>query len=432
MDYEINNKKISNNKIIIDFKIKSHAWEKTQASTIALLAKNVKVSGFRPGKAPIALLKQNVGETAILERAANTQINNALKTFIDENDDETILTEKPNVEITEIDESKLFFTTSFDKLPEITLPDYKKFKINVPSMDVTDDEIEQEFNRLIKKDIMLVPKESGKVEHGNSVNIDFIGYKDGVAFPGGAAKNHDLVIGSNSFIPGFEEKIIGMNIDESKKIKLSFPQDYHAQDLAGKAVEFDVKLNAIHNVEKPDFNEEYFSKFKIDNVKTEKHFKEYLKKQLSDWKNYKYEQDFQKEFAELLIENTKLSYFPDSLIELEKRKVDDETSKLAANEKMKKDEYIKTIGYENDDMYQEGLEKTAKRNIILVCAIEKIASELKIKVEESDIKDYIEKVKKLYNLNDYEAKKQFKNTDGITAFLFQKKTFDKIFEFYKK
>jgi trigger factor len=174
------------------------------------------------------------------------------------------------------------FTSAFESMPTVKLADYKKFDLKLESTEVTQEEVEHEFNRMIKKDTMLIPKENGTVQNGDSLNIDFVGYKDGVAFPGGSAKNQELEIGSNSFIPGFEESLIGMKIGETKSISLSFPKDYHAEDLAGQEVKFDVTVNSISSVEKPEFNEEYLSKFKLDNVKTEQDLKNYLKKQLSD------------------------------------------------------------------------------------------------------------------------------------------------------
>jgi trigger factor len=162
----------------------------------------------------------------------------------------------------------------------VTLPDYKKFDLKLDSTEVSQEEVEHEFNRMIKKDIMLVPKENGTVQNGDSLEINFIGYKDGVAFPGGTANNQELEIGSNSFIPGFEEGLIGMKAGETKSIELSFPKDYHAADLAGQKVQFDVTVNSISSVEKPKFDEQYFAKFKLENVKTEQEFKNYLKKQL--------------------------------------------------------------------------------------------------------------------------------------------------------
>jgi trigger factor len=190
------------------------------------------------------------------------------------------VSDRPDVNVVEITEEKIVFTAAFDSMPVVTLADYKKFDLKLESTEVSQEEVEHEFNRMIKKDIMLVPKESGTVQNGDSLDIDFIGYKDGIAFPGGAAKNQELEIGSNSFIPGFEEALIGMSIGETKSINLSFPNDYHAEDLAGKDVKFDVTVNSISSVERPEFNEQYFSKFKLEDVKTESEFKNYLKKQL--------------------------------------------------------------------------------------------------------------------------------------------------------
>jgi trigger factor len=214
-----------------------------------------------------------------MNKAINVQINATIKEFASSTK-ENFLPDMPEVNVDEITDGKLVFTAAFESIPVVTLPDYKKFDLKLDSMEVSQEEVDHEFNRMIKKDIMLVPKESGTVQNGDSLSIDFVGYKDGVAFPGGSAKNQELEIGSHSFIPGFEEQLIGMKNGEKKSIELSFPKDYHAEDLAGQKVQFDVTVNSISSVEKPKFDAHYFAKFKLENVKTEHEFKAYLKKQL--------------------------------------------------------------------------------------------------------------------------------------------------------
>jgi FKBP-type peptidyl-prolyl cis-trans isomerase (trigger factor) len=133
----------------------------------------------------------------------------------------------------------------------------------------------------------------------------------------------------------------------------------------------------------------------------------------------------------MIIANTKVSYYPTSLLRIELRKIDDDTIKMAEQRKQTKAEYLASIGYPNNDVYEEGLRRAAERNIILVCAIEKIAEELKIKVNEADLEDYYSKIAKLYGMTEHAVKAKYKNVDGIEAFLFQKKTYDKLFDFYK-
>jgi trigger factor len=229
----------------------------------------------------MAAVRGAIDTNELFNRAINIQINATIKEF-GSSTQENLISDRPDVNVTEITEEKLVFTAAFDSMPTVKLADYKNFDLKLDSTEVTADEINHEFNRMIKKDTMLVPKETGPVQKGDLLNIDFYGYKDGLAFPGGSAKNQELEIGSNSFIPGFEEALIGMNIGETKSIDLSFPKDYHVEDLAGKEVKFDVIVNSINSVEQPEFNEQYFSKFKLENVKTEHEFKEYLKKQLVD------------------------------------------------------------------------------------------------------------------------------------------------------
>jgi FKBP-type peptidyl-prolyl cis-trans isomerase (trigger factor) len=133
----------------------------------------------------------------------------------------------------------------------------------------------------------------------------------------------------------------------------------------------------------------------------------------------------------MIIENTKISYFPASLMQTQREKIDEDTTKTAEQNGQTKSEYLLSIGYSNNDVYIEGIEKAAQRNIILVCAIEKIAEELEIKVQDADLEDYYSKIAKLYGMTERAVKAKYKNVDGIEAFLFQKKTYDKLFAFYK-
>jgi trigger factor len=383
------------------------------------------------------VIKQKVSKEEIINNSLEKQLNKTIKDFINEKSDDkimdNIIPESPKIDFKKVDENNLIFIATFDKIPEVSLTDYKTFDIKVMSTKVDEDEVKHEFSRMIKKDIMLTPKENGLVENGDNVNINYVGLNGKKAFSGGSAKNYDLIIGSHSFIPGFEEQLIDMKESEEKTIDVTFPKDYHAADLAGKLVKFDVTINSIATVEKPEFNKEYFSKFKIDGIENEKQFMDYLKKQLTEWKFYKSQQDFQKAFSEKIIETTKLSHFPDSLIKNEEKRIDYETNKMAEKEGKNKDEYISTLGYTDHELYQQGLRKTAERNITLISAIEKIGEELDIRVERDDIDKHFEKMAKLYNTNIKEVEEKYKeNIQGLEAFIFQKKIFDKLFEIYNK
>jgi trigger factor len=238
--------------------------------------------GFRPGKAPINAIKKAVHPQEYIQAAANKQINDTIRDFSETTPETNFIGASPKVEVKQANEHTLVFSATFEKMPTVKIADYKTFDIKLMDEKVTNEEVQHEFDRMVKKDVMLTNKDDGTVENGDSVNIDFTGYLNDKKFPGGSSKNYDLVIGSNSFIPGFEEQIIGMKNGEEKDILVTFPKDYHSTDLAGKETKFVVKVNSIHSVSYPTFNKEYFSKFKLPGITNESEFKEYLKKQLVD------------------------------------------------------------------------------------------------------------------------------------------------------
>jgi trigger factor len=321
----------------------------------------------------------------------------------------------------------------YEKIPQIQMPDYKKFNIQKFSDEVKEQEVESEFNRYISKDIMLFPKEEGDVEKGDNVNIDFKGMFDKVPFPGGTGKNFDLIIGSAAFIPGFEEQLIGMKKGETKIIDVSFPSDYNEKAYAGKKAQFEVTINSISTVEKPEMNKQYFEKMKLENVNNEKEFKEYIRKQIADYKKYHNLQEFEKQFSEALIENSVVEYFPVILIAREKERIDKETDRIAKEKNMNKKEYLASVGYTEDKLYQNGLSLTAERNIKLILGIEKISDELKIVVTKEDIDDYFAKLAKLYGLTIEDVNEKYGSyIANIESFLFKQKIFSEILDkFYR-
>jgi trigger factor len=228
----------------------------------------------------VSISSQEVVYKAV-DRFANKMISEFIESIESNKEYDTIISESLKTSLISMDESKVVLKLEFDSIPSVDLPDYKKFKLNIPSTEVDDREVESEFNKIIQRDRMLVPKEDqATVENGDSVNFDFVGKKDGVAFEGGSAKEYEMIIGSGQFIPGFEEQMIGMKIGEEKVINVSFPSDYHAKELAGAPVTFDVKINSIALLQNPEFDEDYFKKFNIANVKSDVDMKNYLRNQL--------------------------------------------------------------------------------------------------------------------------------------------------------
>jgi trigger factor len=236
-------------------------------------------------------------------------MNHALKKVVDENykllitnnkefNPDQLIEDAVSIDLAKIDPKNLEIVYIFEKFPEVTLGDYKKIKIHYTEPKVEDKEVQQEIERYTKKDIMLIPKESNDIAMGDMVNFDFKGFVDDKAFAGGEAQGHELEIGSGSFIPGFEEKMIGLKKGDKKTIEVTFPKDYHAKDLANKKAKFELVINDIKTIQKPKLDEAYIARFAIPNVKTEHEFREYVSKQLLDYKKYTSRQEPVRQISE--------------------------------------------------------------------------------------------------------------------------------------
>jgi trigger factor len=283
---------------------------------------------------------------------------------------------------------------------------------------------------MIQKDIMLVPKDKALIAKGDMVNFDFEGFIDDKPFAGGKAEGHELEIGSNMFIPGFEDQMVGLKDGDKKDITVTFPKDYHAKDMAGKKAIFKLKINSIKTIKKPDLNESYIARFNIPDVKTKAELHKYLEKNIFEHKNYQARQDAIKQISEYIILHSKLPFIPNSLLKSEMERLNEDTKKRADQAKINLDEYIKkNLGFKSQSDYDKQVEDMAKKNLVLVIAIEKIVEQSKIEITDKELESHLEKMAKVYNLKVDEIKKRMNNNyDGIKTFLIQEKVFDHLIE----
>ena len=239
----------------VNYKVNGEEWTEAKTRAFAKLAKKVKVDGFRSGKVPRNVFEKKFGTGDI--------ISEAMQELLDKKYAETIVKEKivpvvePKLEIVSMDDNGFEANVTFILAPEVKLGKYKELKVKKDKVNVTKEEIEHEIGHILERYAELVSKD-GAVEEGDTAIIDFKGFKNNEAFDGGSAEGYSLEIGSHSFIPGFEEGIVGMKKGESKDINLTFPEDYMAKDLAGQDVVFNVVLHDIKKRVIPELTEEFF------------------------------------------------------------------------------------------------------------------------------------------------------------------------------
>lgn len=282
-------------KKVVNFKIEKEEWKELQNKAFNKLNKTAKIDGFRPGKAPRSVFEKKYGKQELLLEAGDIFINDKYRELMSKNEVKPIL--EPKVEVVTTTEDAFEFNLVIIEAPEVKLSNYKDLKVKKERVKVSQEEITSEIDHILDHYAEVVEKD-GKVENGDIAIIDFEGFKDGVAFEGGKRENYSLEIGSHSFIDGFEEGLIGLSKDETKDLDLTFPEDYHSEELKGQKVTFKVKINDIKTRIVPELNDEFFEDLAMDDINSKEDLEEVVKDQLLAEK----EQDAENKYIDDLLE----------------------------------------------------------------------------------------------------------------------------------
>ena len=370
------------------------AFEKKKAS--------IKLDGFRQGKVPKDVYIKKMGKESLYM--------DALDELLPEAYDEVMKNYKPiidpKVDIKSIGEDGVEFLFTITTMPTVEISKYKGLNVKKEKVKVTEEEINHELSHLLERFTELGIKEEGKVESGNIAVIDFEGFKDGVAFDGGKGENYSLEIGSNTFIPGFEDQVIGMEKGEEKDIVVTFPEDYHAEDLKGKEVTFKVKVHEIKEKQARELDEEFFEDLGLEGVNDEKTLKEEIKKNIEVGKEREVEDKFVDEILAKISENTKVDV-PEELIE-------DEIHHMMHNfeDQIKMQGLSLEVFYEmtksTEDDLKAQMKPEAEKHVLYRIILEKVKELEKIKVTDKAAEKEAEELSKKYNVE----KEEFLNMYG--------------------
>jgi trigger factor len=338
---------------------------------------------------------------------------------------EKIITSSPEVKYDKVDKDGITFFLTFPAVPVITIDKYDDLKIETPSLEVTDQEVDNEINQAISQDIMLQPKESGVLADGDMADINFNGKINGKEFPGGKSDNFQLLIGSNTFVPGFEEQLIGMKVGETKNIDITFPANY--RDMGGKKAVFEVKLLHVSLVKKPQLNEAYLSKFTFAVMKNEADLRKVTKKRIAEFKKEQSFENLKQSVCEKMVKKIHPSYIPNVFLVDERDRLINQVQNEANKQHMEYDEYLKLIGYKNDDDFQEKVLVLATNNITIALGFDKIVKDEKITVSPKEIDEKIETVAKAHHTTAEVLKKQLNNKfEAINSIIEQEKVINHI------
>ena len=390
-------------------KIDGEAWTKALDQAFKKKQKTAKVDGFRKGKVPRDIYEKHFGKESLFIDAADSVLQDAYTKAMEES--KLVPVVQPAVDLKSLNEDGVEFTFKIVTKPEVKVKKYKGLNIQPEKVEVTDEEVEHELGHLLERYTELVTKEDGLVEEGNVAVIDFEGFKDGVAFDGGKGENYSLEIGSHTFIPGFEEQLVGMKSGEKKEIEVTFPEDYAAKDLAGAKVTFKVKVHEIKEKQKRELDEDFFEDLGMDGVNSEESLKEEIKNSIRAQK----EMDAENKYIDRILEEVSKNVE----VDIPEEMVDEEVNRL-----MKRfEEQMRMQGISLDLYYQftrsteadlkSQLEKEAYSNVLYRLMLEEIMNLEKIEVSVEEADKEAEELAKKYNLEKEEFLKQFGGIDMV-------------------
>ncbi|MCI6266945.1 MAG: trigger factor [Erysipelotrichaceae bacterium] len=395
-------------KKVINYKAQKEEWEKAKEKAFKKLNTKHKIDGFRLGKAPRAIFERNFPGQIVME-AADILVDQEYRRIIMEDKILPIL--EPKIDIVKVTDDELEINFTFITEPEVTLGEYKNLNVKKEAVKVTKEEVQAKIDTLLKEYAELVVKETGKVEKGDIAVIDFEGFKEGVAFDGGKGENYSLEIGSNSFIPGFEDGIIGMEKGEEKDLTLTFPEDYGSEDLAGKEVVFKVKVNEIKIKKVPTLDKDFFEDLGMKNITNKEELEKEMKEEIKEEKQRKADQKYVDDLLEIATSNMKVE-IDDEIVEAEAEAMYKDFMDRMSMQGINEELYLQYAATTKEDIISHMKEEALKRlkNSYLLSAIIK---EEKIEATEEEALKEVTEMAQKYNMTEEDVKNSLGGIDAM-------------------
>ena len=399
MNVKVVNNENKANEVKLEFTVEAEKFDAAIQSVYKKNAKYFNIPGFRKGKAPFKMVEKTYGIQIFYEDAFNEVAGEVYPKALEENNVEAV--SKPEIDIVQIEAGKdLIFTAVVQTKPEVKLGKYKGIELKKIEYNVSDEDINHELNHIAEHNARLVAVEDRAVQKGDTTIIDFEGFVDGVAFEGGKAENHELEIGSGKFIPGFEDQIIGMKIDENRDITVTFPEEYPAKELAGKESIFKIKLHEIKKKELPEINDEFAKDAsEFDNLED---WKNSIKEKKVKENESKAKFEMEEAAIEAVCKNATVD-IPSGMIETQIDNMEQDISSRLSYQGMNLDQYLLMIGktkQEFRDENKETAEKQVKTNLVL----EAIMKDCNIEVTEEEIGTKIKEMAEMYGQKEEQVK----------------------------
>ncbi|KGA98099.1 trigger factor [Alkalihalobacillus alcalophilus ATCC 27647 = CGMCC 1.3604] len=388
------------NQGVLTFEVDAPKFKEALDVAFKKVVKKVNEPGFRKGKMPRPLFEKKYGVESLYQDALDVLLPEAYPKAIVEAGIEPVAQPQIDVETISKETGVVFKATVIVK-PEVTLGDYKGLEVEEVDTTVTDEEVEAELKSLQERKADLVVVEDGAVEEGDTAVIDFEGFVDGEAFDGGQAENHSLEIGSGQFIPGFEEQLVGLKSGEEKEVEVTFPEEYHSEDLAGKAATFKVKLHDIKRKELPELDDE-FAKDANENVETLDELKKELREKLEHDKKHQAEHAVRDTVVEKAADNATIDV-PEEMVATEVDRMVQEFEQRLQTQGLNLELYAQFSG-QDEAALREQFQVDAGKRVRVNLTLEAIANAEAIEVSDEDVNKEYEKMAEMYQRSVEEIK----------------------------
>lgn len=407
---------------VLEVVVDGEDWENAQKKAFNDFKKNVSIKGFRTGKVPEALLKKQISKEAIYDRAVEGVANEALVEAIKEHNLELVA--RPTLDYKDASDESVTLVINCVVSPEVTLGEYKGLDIHKDEVNVTDEDVEAELSKVQDRFADWVLREEGQpAEDGDQVTIDFVGKKDGEPFEGGSGENYPLELGSNTFIPGFEEQLVGVKTDDVKDVTVTFPEDYQAADLAGKEAVFTVTVHDIKYKDRPEVNDELIAQLKREGVETVEKFKEVTKEDLTKERERAADEKFTNDLMETISDNATVE-IPAVMIENEVDNLYRDFTNRMQQSGFTAEQYFAATGQTEADL-KATMRPDAQRRVKGSLVLDAVIKAENIEISDEDVEKEYTEMSTLYNM-DVEQIKKLLPAENIKDDLAQQKALELI------
>ena len=394
-------KHLSDTRVVVTIALDAAELEAAEQVALHKFAKDIKVNGFRKGKAPLELVKKNTDQALLGQETLENALSKGVAEGFLNNDLQAL--EQPSIEVKKyVPGQEMEFTAEADVLPKITLGDHKKLKATKQKTEVTDAEVEEVIERIAQSSSeKKAVKRAAKM--GDETVIDFVGKLKGEAFPGGTGNDYPLTLGSGSFIPGFEEALVGVKAGDKKDVELSFPKDYHAKDLAGKKVTFETTVKTVNEIVKPKLDDEFAAK--VGPFSSMKDLRYDIKREITARNDQKAEDQYKDDLVRDLVKKTKVAA-PKALVEMQLQSLEQDLTQNLMYQGMNFEQYLESKGYKDrDEWVKKEAEEAAEFRVKAGLTLAELSKALKVEATSDELASEINAYKTQYANNPEMAKR---------------------------